>query len=86
MTRVVAERAFPAHISDDQDALLVATGWERRMMQYLHTMVRVADLEKSLGFYCTHLVLLRHKRRGGREGGGIVWAQQGHRGSVGARA
>ena len=27
-------------------------------MKYLHTMVRVTDLEKSLGFYCTALGLV----------------------------
>ena len=26
-------------------------------MKYLHTMVRVTDLEASLEFYCTHLGL-----------------------------
>ena len=32
------------------------------MMQYLHTMVRVADLEKSLEFYCTNLGLRELRR------------------------
>ena len=31
-------------------------------MQYLHTMVRVADLEKSLEFYCTNLGLREVRR------------------------
>jgi lactoylglutathione lyase len=38
-------------------------------MRYLHTMVRVADLEKSLAFYCGHLGLEEIRRienKGGR--------------------
>ncbi len=38
-------------------------------MNYLHTMVRVSDLEKSLEFYCEHLglvVLKRVENEGGR--------------------
>lgn len=38
-------------------------------MQYLHTMVRVADLDKSLQFYCDLLGLVetrRHESEGGR--------------------
>ncbi len=38
-------------------------------MKYLHTMVRVADLEKSLEFYCKHLGLIelrRHEVEAGR--------------------
>ncbi|MEE9281082.1 MAG: VOC family protein [Myxococcota bacterium] len=31
-------------------------------MKYLHTMVRVADLEKSLEFYCKHLGLIELRR------------------------
>lgn len=31
-------------------------------MQYLHTMVRVTDLEESLEFYCTHLGLTEVRR------------------------
>lgn len=31
-------------------------------MQYLHTMVRVADLEKSLDFYCNKLGLVEVRR------------------------
>ncbi|GAB2688300.1 VOC family protein [Aliiglaciecola aliphaticivorans] len=31
-------------------------------MQFLHTMVRVADLEASLKFYCEHLGLQESKR------------------------
>ena len=37
-------------------------------MRYLHTMVRVSDLEKSLEFYCTHLGL-REVRRAENEKG-----------------
>ena len=38
-------------------------------MKYLHTMVRVADLERSLDFYCAKLGLKelgRHENQGGR--------------------
>ena len=38
-------------------------------MKYLHTMVRVADLERSLDFYCAKLGLVeigRHENQGGR--------------------
>ncbi len=38
-------------------------------MKYLHTMVRVKDLEKSLDFYCTKLgmkELRRYENEGGR--------------------
>ncbi len=38
-------------------------------MKYLHTMVRVTDLEASLDFYCNKLglkELRRHKNEGGR--------------------
>ncbi len=32
-------------------------------MRYLHTMVRVSDLEASLDFYCNKLGLVEHRRR-----------------------
>jgi len=32
-------------------------------MRYLHTMVRVSDLERSLEFYCNHLGLVESRRR-----------------------
>lgn len=32
-------------------------------MKYLHTMVRVSDLDKSLEFYCDHLGLVQLQRR-----------------------
>ena len=32
-------------------------------MEYLHTMVRVTDLEQSLGFYCEQLGLVQVSRR-----------------------
>lgn len=32
-------------------------------MQYLHTMVRVADLDAALRFYCDHLGLVQISRR-----------------------
>lgn len=32
-------------------------------MKYLHTMVRVSDLDKSLEFYCQHLGLKQLQRR-----------------------
>ena len=32
-------------------------------MKYLHTMVRVSDLEESLGFYCDKLGLVELRRR-----------------------
>lgn len=35
--------------------------WEKRM-RYLHTMVRVSDLEKSLAFYCGELGLEEVRR------------------------
>jgi len=38
-------------------------------MQYLHTMVRVSDLDRSLAFYCDHLGLVeisRYENEGGR--------------------
>lgn len=31
-------------------------------MQYLHTMIRVSDLDKSLEFYCEHLGLVEVRR------------------------
>jgi lactoylglutathione lyase len=33
------------------------------MMKYLHTMVRVTDLEQSLDFYCNKLGLVELKRK-----------------------
>lgn len=38
-------------------------------MKYLHTMVRVTDLDESMGFYCNKLGLVelkRHESQGGR--------------------
>ena len=38
-------------------------------MKYLHTMVRVTDLDESLDFYCNKLGLVelrRHESSGGR--------------------
>jgi len=32
-------------------------------MKYLHTMVRVTDLDKSLNFYCNQLGLVEQKRK-----------------------
>jgi len=32
-------------------------------MKFLHTMVRVADLDKSLEFYCQHLGLVETRRK-----------------------
>lgn len=37
-------------------------------MQYLHTMVRVSDLEKSLQFYCEHLGLVETNRMENEQG------------------
>lgn len=37
-------------------------------MDYLHTMVRVSDLEQSLTFYCDHLGLVEVERRDSEEG------------------
>lgn len=37
-------------------------------MRYLHTMVRVADIEQSLDFYCTKLGLKEVRRFENREG------------------
>jgi len=37
-------------------------------MRYLHTMVRVSDLEESLDFYCNKLGLVEHRRRDSEKG------------------
>lgn len=37
-------------------------------MQYLHTMVRVSDLEASLNFYCNQLGMVQVKRRDVEQG------------------
>ncbi|MEM9170431.1 MAG: VOC family protein [Pseudomonadota bacterium] len=37
-------------------------------MQYLHTMVRVSDLDASLQFYCTHLGLVETSRYDSEKG------------------
>ena len=37
-------------------------------MKYLHTMVRIENIEKSLHFYCTVLVLKEIKRKESKEG------------------
>ena len=37
-------------------------------MEYLHTMVRVSDLEKSLHFYCTLLGLVQVSRKDNEQG------------------
>ena len=37
-------------------------------MKYLHTMVRVTDLEESLGFYCENLGLQETRRREDKNG------------------
>jgi lactoylglutathione lyase len=37
-------------------------------MRYLHTMVRVRDLEKSLAFYCSALGLVEVKRMDNQQG------------------
>jgi len=37
-------------------------------MKYLHTMVRVTDVEKSLDFYCKHLGLVELKRYDNEQG------------------
>ena len=37
-------------------------------MKYLHTMVRVADLDKSLAFYCDHLGLKELRRKDSEKG------------------
>jgi lactoylglutathione lyase len=37
-------------------------------MEYLHTMVRVADLEKSLDFYCNKLGLVEVRRMDNEKG------------------
>jgi lactoylglutathione lyase len=37
-------------------------------MKYLHTMVRVTDLEKSLDFYCNHLGLVETRRYDNEKG------------------
>ena len=37
-------------------------------MRYLHTMVRVSDLEASLDFYCNKLGLVEHRRSENEKG------------------
>lgn len=37
-------------------------------MRYLHTMIRVSDLEESLDFYCNKLGLIEHRRRDSERG------------------
>ena len=37
-------------------------------MRYLHTMVRVSDLDKSLGFYCDALGLIEVNRQDSEQG------------------
>jgi lactoylglutathione lyase len=37
-------------------------------MEYLHTMVRVADLDRSLDFYCNKLGLVETSRRNDQKG------------------
>ena len=37
-------------------------------MRYLHTMVRVSDLERSLEFYCGHLGLREVRRTDNEKG------------------
>ncbi len=37
-------------------------------MKYLHTMVRVSDVEKSLDFYCKQLGLVELKRYDSEQG------------------
>ena len=37
-------------------------------MRYLHTMIRVSDLEESLDFYCNKLGLVEHRRRDSEKG------------------
>ncbi len=37
-------------------------------MEYLHTMVRVSDLEKSLDFYCNKLGLVEMRRKESEKG------------------
>lgn len=37
-------------------------------LQYLHTMVRVSDLEQSLDFYCNTLGLKEHRRYDSEQG------------------
>jgi lactoylglutathione lyase len=37
-------------------------------MRYLHTMIRVSDLDASLDFYCNKLGLVEHRRRDSKTG------------------
>ena len=37
-------------------------------MRYLHTMIRVSDLEASLDFFCNQLGLVEHRRRDSEKG------------------
>ena len=42
-------------------------------MKYLHTMVRVEDIEKSLDFYCNKLGLKEIRRRDDEDNGNRKW-------------
>ena len=42
--------------------ILASCPGERPYMKYLHTMVRVTDLDASLDFYCHKLGLVEHRR------------------------
>lgn len=37
-------------------------------MEYLHTMVRVSDIEQSLDFYCNKLGLIEYSRKESEKG------------------
>ncbi len=37
-------------------------------MQFLHTMIRVSDLDASLDFYCTKLGMIEVRRRDSEKG------------------
>jgi lactoylglutathione lyase len=41
---------------------------EKRIVKYLHTMVRVTDLDQSLDFYCTKLGLKQLRRKDHEQG------------------
>jgi lactoylglutathione lyase len=47
---------------------IVSGSFQGESMQYLHTMVRVKDLEESLSFYCEKLCLIEISRHDSEKG------------------
>jgi lactoylglutathione lyase len=55
-------------MSASQDVATVATNTQEERVRYLHTMVRVSDLEASLAFYVDQLGLEEVRRRESPQG------------------